>query len=315
MAAPSVPPAPQMPEPPTPPAMPATVPEPAMPTAVPQAPEMPEASVDPRGYQPVSEPTEPVREMSMNTPPDEFMREREQYAGGMATEYTEKKPQIIRSILMIVGIVVGVFLILAGAWWAISAFILGDDSAPTTQTSDDTPAVVEDDFEDFIDPTPTVQEGDTETPAVEDNTRNSESDVILFGEPSDRDDDRLTDEEELMYGTDPNDWDTDNDELSDSAEIRVWNTDPLNPDTDGDGYLDGLEVRASYSPTGPGKIFAPPTAESTTSATTSSDMTTTSPTMMEDDMMASSSPESAEMDMMQDDMTTSSPESNDPLLP
>ena len=37
--------------------------------------------------------------------------------------------------------------------------------------------------------------------------------------------------------------DSDNDGLTDLAEIHVYNTDPYNPDTDGDGLIDGDEVR------------------------------------------------------------------------
>ena len=58
----------------------------------------------------------------------------------------------------------------------------------------------------------------------------------------DTDGDGLTDEEELVIGTDPNDPDTDNDGLSDGEEVIVVGTDPLNPDTDGEGLSDGEEV-------------------------------------------------------------------------
>ncbi len=42
--------------------------------------------------------------------------------------------------------------------------------------------------------------------------------------------------------------DTDNDGLSDKAEINVWHTNPNNSDTDGDGTLDGVEVNEGRDP-------------------------------------------------------------------
>ena len=60
----------------------------------------------------------------------------------------------------------------------------------------------------------------------------------------DSDGDELSDEEELGLGTDPNNYDTDGDGLSDGSEVRAdgWGTNPLSADTDGDGYTDGDEL-------------------------------------------------------------------------
>lgn len=64
----------------------------------------------------------------------------------------------------------------------------------------------------------------------------------------DTDHDGLSDQEELLYNTNPKKKDTDEDGLSDREEVRVYTTDPRNPDTDGDGYKDGEEVTHFYDP-------------------------------------------------------------------
>ena len=58
----------------------------------------------------------------------------------------------------------------------------------------------------------------------------------------DSDDDSLSDPAELENGTDPLSPDSDLDGISDGSEILIHFTDPLNPDTDGDGLLDGQEI-------------------------------------------------------------------------
>ncbi len=45
--------------------------------------------------------------------------------------------------------------------------------------------------------------------------------------------------------------DLDHDGLTNQQEM-IWNTDPFNPDTDGDGYLDGEEVASGHDPLKPG---------------------------------------------------------------
>ncbi|MBX3071621.1 MAG: hypothetical protein KF883_14040 [Thermomicrobiales bacterium] len=57
----------------------------------------------------------------------------------------------------------------------------------------------------------------------------------------DLDGDGLSDEEELLLGTDPFDGDTDDDTLGDGYEVNVLGTNPLLADTDGDGLSDGDE--------------------------------------------------------------------------
>lgn len=70
----------------------------------------------------------------------------------------------------------------------------------------------------------------------------------------DSDSDGFLDGLEKKIGTDPNQKDTDGDDLSDYEEFMEWGTDPLKVDTDGDGYKDGEEVVNGYDPLGPGKL-------------------------------------------------------------
>jgi len=58
----------------------------------------------------------------------------------------------------------------------------------------------------------------------------------------DSDWDGLTNANELIYGTDPYNADTDGDGLTDSEELGMYWTDPLNPDSDNDKLSDGDEV-------------------------------------------------------------------------
>jgi parallel beta-helix repeat protein/predicted outer membrane repeat protein len=85
---------------------------------------------------------------------------------------------------------------------------------------------------------PCIDTGDPNSPLDPDGTR-ADMGVIPF---LDSDGDGLTDEGELVYGTDPFDQDTDDDGLSDGEEVLTFSTDPLNVDTDSDGLQDGTEV-------------------------------------------------------------------------
>ncbi|MBN1867162.1 carboxypeptidase regulatory-like domain-containing protein [Candidatus Sumerlaeota bacterium] len=93
----------------------------------------------------------------------------------------------------------------------------------------------------------------------------------------DPDTDNLVNADEHARGADPNDWDSDDDGMSDGAEVAAGldptvedadedpdgdgltnaeeldaGTDPFNPDTDGDGYADHLEVTAGTDGDDPG---------------------------------------------------------------
>jgi thiol-disulfide isomerase/thioredoxin len=66
---------------------------------------------------------------------------------------------------------------------------------------------------------------------------------------SDVDGDGLTFSEEMEFGTDPNNPDTDGDELSDGLEVKIYGSNPLDIDTDDDTYQDNHEVIEGTDPT------------------------------------------------------------------
>ncbi|MBI4054072.1 MAG: hypothetical protein HY397_01950 [Candidatus Doudnabacteria bacterium] len=61
--------------------------------------------------------------------------------------------------------------------------------------------------------------------------------------------DGLKNHQELEYATDPKNFDSDFDGITDGDEIFVYDSDPVVADTDGDGFEDGNELRNGYSPT------------------------------------------------------------------
>jgi hypothetical protein len=88
--------------------------------------------------------------------------------------------------------------------------------------------------------------------------------ILHFGDLSkdgtgDEDMDGLTEQEEFDEGTDPNDNDSDDDGLTDGAEVATHQTDPLDADSDNDGFSDFDEVNAN-PPTNPNdeNSFPPP---------------------------------------------------------
>lgn len=62
------------------------------------------------------------------------------------------------------------------------------------------------------------------------------------GGDDDADGDGLTAAEEVTHGTNPNDPDSDDDDLNDGDEVNLHETDPTDPDSDNDGLEDGEEV-------------------------------------------------------------------------
>ncbi len=90
----------------------------------------------------------------------------------------------------------------------------------------------------------------------------SDSDEMVLGtDPNDPDTDAdgvMDGSEIFVFGIDPLDPDTDGDGLSDGDEVNTHGTDPLNPDTDGGGILDGDEVASGTDPLDPSDDLPPP---------------------------------------------------------
>ncbi len=167
----------------------------------------------------------------------------------------------------IILLVVGIVVIIGGV--AVAVFWLKPDKSqqPTGQ-----PAQRQDQATAYK---PTVINKESE--AVTAGDKDSLVAVKSVRKKIDEDGDGVDDAIEKQIGTDPNNIDSDYDDLPDGEEIYAWKTnpltkdtdkdklfdywevkryftDPLNPDTDGDGYLDGEEVLNGYNPKGPGKM-------------------------------------------------------------
>jgi len=70
----------------------------------------------------------------------------------------------------------------------------------------------------------------------------------------DKDLDGLNTSLEARLGTSDENFDSDNDGLSDYDEYYKYKTDPAKADTDGDSYNDGAEINSGYNPLGSGKL-------------------------------------------------------------
>lgn len=187
-------------------------------------------------------------------------------AGQPSEVYKIKEPALTRGLITIVIVLVVVAILGGGGWWIYNSFIKQDSNLDTgiVPTEDVAPiinvgsAVTAPDETQPLDGAPETAVVPAEDLTAIKTASDVIDDKILFGEPVDKDGDSLDDLKEKELGTDPANWDTDNDELSDGDEVLIWQTDPLNPDSDGDSYLDGAEVKNGYNPKGPGKIFEVP---------------------------------------------------------
>ncbi len=167
-------------------------------------------------------------------------------------------------------LIIGVVVIIGGVIAAVS-FLRPDNS----QVRSSSPVNQTDQTNEVGSSQPIVINKDSTVVAV--NNDNNTLKVKSVKKIIDQDGDGVDDEVEKQIGTDPNNIDSDYDDLPDGEEIYAWKTnpltkdtdkdklfdywevkryftDPLNPDTDGDGYLDGEEVLNGYNPNGPGKM-------------------------------------------------------------
>lgn len=160
-----------------------------------------------------------------------------------------------KAISSIVLIVVFIVLLIGGGWiyFAIIQKPVEDPFETATPVETEEPDTV---------PDTTVTTPTETTDPTEEDSEESLEDTIIFGDTiPDTDGDGLDDVREEDIGTNPLNWDTDGDELSDGDEVTVWKTNPLNPDTDGDTFQDGIEVKNGYNPLGNGKLFEPPSED------------------------------------------------------
>lgn len=168
----------------------------------------------------------------------------------MAVDTGSSKSKIVAVVIVLI------VVFLAGLGWVVYSkfFASGTETVtPGVPMEDTVPFPAE------TEPVPSATAPDAATP----DTLASPDEIddnLIFGQPVDQDGDGLDDAREEGIGTDPKNWDSDSDELSDGDEVIIWKTNPLNPDTDGDTFKDGAEVRAGYSPTGAGRLFEPPTS-------------------------------------------------------
>ncbi|WP_210652189.1 Ig-like domain-containing protein [Nocardioides sp. SYSU D00065] len=82
------------------------------------------------------------------------------------------------------------------------------------------------------------------------NGNTSPADTVTFtvvAGPGDGDGDGLPNQQEGPVGTSPQDPDSDDDGLSDGAEVNTHHTDPLDADTDNDGLTDGAEINTHHT--------------------------------------------------------------------
>lgn len=170
--------------------------------------------------------------------------------------YEIKGPTTTKWLVGVIVVVLIVGLLGVGGVWAYNRFFVNQPKENTAVL----PAVETPKANESTIPNNDNNQANVGPSAVSDVSSEVSDDRVLFGEPIDKDGDGLDDQKEQEIGTDPNNWDTDSDSLSDGDEVKIWHTDSLKPDTDGDGYLDGAEVKNGYNPAGPGKLFQPPTS-------------------------------------------------------
>lgn len=189
----------------------------------------------------------------------------------------EDLPTSSKGKILKLGLITLLIILLIGLGYLVYVkFLTGQEEVPVINTPVATTTVQT--------PVATVTPVVTEVPVV------TSTPVVATSTDAtlDTDGDGLTNAEEAILGTDPNNKDTDGDGLPDYDEVRRYNTSALltdtdkdglpdydeitiyktdanKADTDGDGHSDGEEVKNGYNPLGAGKMIDASKSTSTTS--------------------------------------------------
>jgi len=155
--------------------------------------------------------------------------------------------------VLIAIIAVVILAVIAGVVWFVASYLIGGESSPvdTNQNTNINEASNNNSTNNTnqaINNTSNTNTNINTNNNFNDNENintNTNENIVI---EKDSDNDGLSDKEERLLGTDPYNFDTDGDGLTDYAEVRIYKTDPLNPDTDGDGYSDGDEVINGFDP-------------------------------------------------------------------
>ncbi len=223
--------------------------------------------------QPIAPPIapEPISMSAMAAPftPPPMSTSPQQSTAATPQNFPTKGPGIAKMAMFIFLGIIGLAIVAGGVWFAYNSFAKKDTNQPTSETSDfnvDNTQTTEVDLTADIfatdNVTNTSDNSVTDLGATSTQPEITNEDIdnaLIFGQLIDTDGDGLDDIREADLGTDPKNWDTDGDDLSDGDEVIIWKTQPLNPDTDDDGFKDGEEIKGGYNPVGPGRLFEAPT--------------------------------------------------------
>lgn len=189
-------------------------------------------------------------------------------AAAVPQNFPTKGPGTAKILMMVFISIFGLAVVAGAVWFAYSSIISKqiNNNAPVLSDLENNNIDASDvDLSGDIFATDNVNNNvdnniETSTEDVEPEKTDDEKidDALIFGQQIDTDGDGLDDVREADLGTDPKNWDSDGDNLSDGDEVIIWKTQPLNPDTDDDGYKDGEEITGGYNPVGPGRLFEPP---------------------------------------------------------
>ncbi len=164
----------------------------------------------------------------------------------MGEENTIKEPKLSRGIMVSIMALVIAFVLLGSGWFVYRMFTKKPANVAVIPV-ETVPALTDLGVDSVVSTTPSVD-------VVISTSSDAIDHEIIVGESPDTDGDGLKDEREKELGTDPNNWDSDTDNLSDGEEVLIWRTNPKNSDTDGDTYKDGSEVKSGYNPSGTGRL-------------------------------------------------------------